>query len=168
MPGRVQHGCHLYCLRGLMDFVDHPVGKALGITPADVFDRMSAAVEQRVFRQRIPDPDDFLDKLRAQSGLPAFLPVRRLGNILFDSRSELDAPAHLQRRDRSRAFISSSDTAEAGASRKPLNRDSTNDSSASLKGGSSSSMARRMSSCRCSKVNAGSSWRTSVKLMATI
>jgi hypothetical protein len=51
------------------DFVDDAVGKSFWVTPADVFARMTAGIEQRIFRQCIPDLNDFLDEFRTQSGL---------------------------------------------------------------------------------------------------
>jgi len=165
MPCRVQHRHHFYNLAGFIHFVDHTVGKTFRITPADILGGMATAVEQRVVRKSVPNPNNFFDKFCPESGLAGFIPMCRFGDVQLDCGRKLYPPVHLLNRDRSRAFISLSDIAAAGASRIAINRDSTKASSASLNGGSSSSNARRMSSCRCSKVSAGSSWRTSVKLI---
>ncbi len=51
------------------NFVDDAIRKSFRVTPADIFARMTAGVEQRIFRERIPDPNDFFDKFRAQTRL---------------------------------------------------------------------------------------------------
>ena len=127
MPGRVQHSRHSHCLAGFIDFLDDAVGKPFRITPSEVLDGMSAAVEQRVFCQGIPHADDVLDELRSESRLPGFLPIGRFGNVQLDLRCELDAPVHWRWRERSRAFISSSAMAEAAVSFRAASRDSTKD-----------------------------------------
>ena len=96
VSGGVQYSGHPDNLRGFIHFVNHTVGKARRITPAYVFDRMPPTIEQRVFRQGIPNLDNFLDKLNAQSGLPGLIPVGSLRHILFDSRREFNTPTHLR------------------------------------------------------------------------
>jgi hypothetical protein len=165
MSRGMQHRGHSYTSFRLVHFVKDTVRKTLWVTPPDVFGRVTPGIEQRIFGQRIPHADDFLHKLRAQSRPPGLVPIGRCRNIGFDFGGELDTPPHLAWRARRRLFISSIDTADAGASRSAASRDSTRDSSPGPSGASSNSNARRMSSCRCSNVKVGSSRRTSLKLI---
>ena len=65
----VQNCRHHNRMFRFQNFVDDTIRKSFRVAPADVFARMAAGVEQWIFRQRIPDLDDFLDKLRAQPNL---------------------------------------------------------------------------------------------------
>jgi hypothetical protein len=51
------------------NFVNDAVGKSFRVTPADVLARMTAGIEQRIFRDRIPNLDDFLHKFHTKPGL---------------------------------------------------------------------------------------------------
>ena len=95
MPSGMQHGCYFYNLHEFINFINNPVGKMIRITPADIFGRVTPAVEQWVFSQRIPNTNNLFNKLRAQTGLAGFIPIRGRRNIGFDFRGELDAPVHL-------------------------------------------------------------------------
>jgi hypothetical protein len=75
---------------------------------------MTAAIQERVFGQRIPHADNLLDKFQPESGLPAFILSGGFRHILLHFRAELDPPVHLANRERRRVFISSSGTAESG------------------------------------------------------
>jgi hypothetical protein len=65
----VQDRCHNNRMFRFQNFVDGAIGKSFGVVTADVFARMTAAVEQGTFRQRIPDLNDFFDEFRTESDL---------------------------------------------------------------------------------------------------
>jgi hypothetical protein len=54
---------------GFQDFVNDAIRKSFRVTPADVFAQITAGIEQRVFRERIPDLNDFLDEFSTKPGL---------------------------------------------------------------------------------------------------
>jgi hypothetical protein len=155
--------------QGVIRFVhliDHPKGKPIREPPPDVLRRIrSSAIQQRIHRQLVPDLDNLLDERGAETRLPRFIPTRRLGDIVFHFRPEHHAPAHTRNRERRRAFISSSEIAEAGSARCASSRSSTNFSSAADRPGSSNSKACLTSIWRCASVNAGNWSKTSAKLM---
>jgi len=129
---------------------------------------MPAGIEQGIFRQRVPDLNDFFDEFRPESGLLRFIPTRGFRHVRFDFRPEFHPPVHFLNCDRRRDFIVASGTAEAGFFLCAARRFSTNASSAGDNPGSSKSSARRISNCRSLKVSEGSSCKTSAKLMAKI
>ncbi len=161
----VQDGCHNHRLPGFICFINDAIRKAVWITPTDVFVRMTGGIEQGIFRECVPNPDDFFHELHAQSGLPGFIPSRRFGDILFNFGSNDHPPAHFGKRERKRALTWSNGMAESGFLRWATSRSSTSFSSVGESGGSSNSSARRTSNCRWPTVNACNSSRTSVKLM---
>ena len=63
---RVRYRCNDHRLLSFDYFVDHAVGKPVGIAPTDVLVGMPAALEQRVVRQRVEHLDDLLAKFLAQ------------------------------------------------------------------------------------------------------
>ena len=71
-------------------------------------------MKQRVSGERVPDPDDFLHKLGAESRLTRFIPCSGFDHVPFHFWPEFDLPVHLPKRERNRALISSSCTAELG------------------------------------------------------
>ena len=111
---RMQDCRHNHRLPGLDHFVNDAIRKAVWVTPANVLVRMAAGVEQGIFRERVPDTDDFLHELHAQPGLPGFISNRRFGNVLLNFGSNDHPPVHFGKRECRRAFISSSGTAESG------------------------------------------------------
>src|SRR5205807_4624880 len=98
----------------------------------------------------------------------AFVPRGCFHDIILSLRSYNYTPSHWLKRERMRAFDSSSGIDESGSARWLANLDSTNASSAADIGGSSSSMALLIRSWRSSKVRFGSSSRTCVKLMLEV
>src|SRR5665213_1002924 len=150
------------------NFVDDAVRKSFGVTPADVFARMTPRIEQRIFCQRIPDLNDLLYKFCAQTGLLRLIPARGFSHVGFDFRPEFHSPVHFLNCERRLDFISSNGTAEAGFLRCAARRFSTNAPSAGDNPGSSKSSARRTSNCRSFKVRVGNSCKTFAKLMAKI
>jgi hypothetical protein len=165
MARRVKYGSHDYYMLGFQNFVNDTIGKSLWIPPPNIFCRMPTAIEEGIFSKRIPYLDCFFDKFSAKPGLASLVPRSRAGHIHFDFRPKFDPPTHLPRRERTRLFISSSVTADPGLRRWAARRSSTSASSSAAIGGSSSSKARRTSNCRWSKVSAGNSSRTSLKLI---
>ena len=77
----MQDGCHNHRLPGLVHFVNDAIRKTVRIAPTDVFVRMTAGIEQGIFFERVPNPDDFFHELHTQSGLSGFIPDRSC-NIL--------------------------------------------------------------------------------------
>ena len=162
---RMQDGSDANLMVRFVHFIDDPVGKPVRVTPANVLRGMSAAVEERVSGQRLPDGYDFFHEFRAQALATLFIPLGSMGHVLLDLRREADLPAHSKRR-RKRAFMSSMDTAASGSCRSFSSRSSTMLSSRGLRGDSSTSNALRITICRCSNVSAGSSSKTSAKLIS--
>ena len=76
---------------------------------------MATAIEQRIFRECIPHPDDFLHEIGPESRLTGFIPSGGFGHVRFYFRTEFHPSRHFVKRERRRAFISSSGTAEAGS-----------------------------------------------------
>jgi len=114
IAGGMENRRHDHRLPGFQYFVDHAVREAVGIAPAHVLSRMTTGIEKGIFGQCIPYLDNFLDEFRPESGLPAFIPSGGFRHILLHFRAELDPPVHFAKRERRRAFISSSGTAESG------------------------------------------------------
>ncbi len=52
MPGSLNHGSDHHELRPFLHLINNPIGKPFGMTPADVFLRMPAGVEQGILRLR--------------------------------------------------------------------------------------------------------------------
>jgi len=163
VPCRVKNGGNHDNLFGFPHFINHAIGETLRIAPTDVLARMATGIKQWVHRERIQYSNYFRAKFRTQTRLLRIIPIRRRGDVLFDFRADYHAPIHEP--GRSRRFISSKGTDEAGFCRWPARRLSTRDSSASLNDGSSNSSARRMTICRCCTVSTGNSCSTSAKLM---
>lgn len=141
MTGGMQDGCDDNQVFVLTQFVNDPVGKTIRIAPADVFDWLPATTKQRVLGKPVSDLDHLLDKRRAQTRLLRFLPRGGLGHIFLHLRPELDPPLHLAKRERSRSFMVSSESAESGFRRCSSSRCATNSSSAGDMPGSSKSSA---------------------------
>ncbi len=57
MTCRVQDCRHNHRLPGLDHFVNDAIRKAIRVTPAKIFARMTAGIEQGIFRERVPDQD---------------------------------------------------------------------------------------------------------------
>ncbi len=64
--GGMQNSSHPNSMGRFGHFVDDPVGKPIGVTPANMLRRMPTAVEERVFGQRLPDGYDFFHEFRAK------------------------------------------------------------------------------------------------------
>ena len=114
VPGGMQDCSDDHRLRWFDYFIHDAVREAVGVTPANVLPGMTAAIEQRIFCERVPNADNFFDKLRTKSRLPGLISGSGFRHILLHFRAELDPPLHRTKRERRRAFISSSGTAVAG------------------------------------------------------
>jgi len=110
----MQHRRYNHRLPRFGNFIDDAIGEAVWVTPSDVLVRMTPTIEEWVFGQCIAHADDFLCKLHPQPRLTRFIPCGSFGYILFHFRPKLDLPVHFPKRERKRAFISASATAEAG------------------------------------------------------
>ena len=95
VAGGVQNRSDNYRVSRLVHLVNDAIGKAVGVTPVDVFGRVTAAAEQWILRQFVPHADDLFYKLRSESGLAGFIPRGRFGHVHFNPRPKLDAPVHL-------------------------------------------------------------------------
>lgn len=93
---------------------DHAIRKPFRVTPADILRRVSAAVQQGIVAQSMPNPDDLLHEFAAKPCLPRFIPSSGFGHVLFDLWAEFNYPVHLVNRERRRFSITSSDTADCG------------------------------------------------------
>jgi len=114
MPRGVQNrGYHNPAL-SFLHFVDYAIRKPLRVPPADVLRRVSAAVQQGIIRQGMPNLDDLLHKLSAWPRLPRLVPSRGFGHVQFHLRAKFNHPAHLVNRERRRFSITSSETADCG------------------------------------------------------
>ena len=127
-PSGVKHSGNSDCSICFVNFVNHAIGKFFRITPTNVFRGMTTTIEQRIDGEGIPSANDFFYKERTESGLAGFIPGCGFRNVVLNGWGEFHSPLHL-RRARTLAFISSKVTAEAGASRKAANLDSTKASS---------------------------------------
>lgn len=114
ITGGMKHAGNYHCFLGFQYLVDDAVWKTFGITPADVLNRVSSAIQKWVLRKSLPNSDDFLDKFRSKPRLAAFVPRGCVRHVLLDLRAELAFPNHFEKRERRRAFVSSSGTAEPG------------------------------------------------------
>jgi len=117
MPGGMQHGSHNHELFILQHLVNYAIRKALRVTPADVFARMSARIEQRILGKRTEDLENFLHKITTKAGLALVIPRRRFLYVISRLRSDDDLPVHDLERDRSRSFILANGTDESGFAR---------------------------------------------------
>ena len=116
-------------------------------------------------RRENPDLENCVGEAEAETRLPRLIPRGGFAYVRLDLGPEDDPPSHAPIRERTRDFISSIDNAEEGFCRWAAWRRSISASSAEESGDSSSSSARRMSIWRSSTERAGSSAKTSVKLM---
>ncbi len=168
MSCSVQYSSYFDDVICFVGFVDDAIRKTVCVTPADIFEWVTATVKKWIFCHSLPRFDNLFDELSTESRIAALIPIGCFNNILLDLRRELDPPFHLPYRERTRDFMSSKDNADFGSSLRAASRESTRASSALSNGESSNSKAWRINSCRCSKVSVGSSWRTSLKLMPLI
>ena len=76
----------------LVDFVNHSVGKALRITPTNVFARMPTAVKQRIYREVVEHRQDFFDKAITTTFAAAVIP--RAISIMSFSASGREKTCH--------------------------------------------------------------------------
>jgi hypothetical protein len=105
------------------DLVNHAIRKSFGLTPAEVFDRMTPTVEQWIELQSIENLDDLFPEFPSQTGLLSIIPIGGLGDILRHLGPHQHTPIHQP--ERKRFFIFVSGTEESGFARCAANRDST-------------------------------------------
>ena len=113
----MQNCRHNHDVLSLKDLVDNAIRKAFRVAPANILSRVAAGVQQGIFFQRVPNPDDLLHEFGSQPRLPRLLPNGGFGYVVLDLRAKLDGPAHLTNRERRRVSISLSGTADLGARR---------------------------------------------------
>ena len=115
MPSGVKHCRDNHGLFRFVHLIHNTIRETLRIAPSNILGAIPTAVQQRIFRQRIPNANDLLRKLCAQSRLARLIPSGGLRHVLLYFRAELNPPIHLENRSRSRVFISSNGTAESGS-----------------------------------------------------
>ncbi len=69
MPGSVKNGGNYDNLFGFPHFINHAIGKTVGITPTEILVRMATGIKQRVHRQRIQNLNHFRAKFSTQTWL---------------------------------------------------------------------------------------------------
>ena len=112
VTGGVENGGYNDDMLGFTHFINHAVGKPVGITPADVLTRMTTGIKQRIRLQRIENLNHLFTKFSTQTCLLRIIPDCGLGHVMFDFGTNHHAPVH--DRERSRRFISSNGADEAG------------------------------------------------------
>ena len=68
MSGSVENSCHNDDFIRLVNFIDNAIGKTFGITPTNILLRMSARIEQGIFRQRIPNVKHSINEICPSPG----------------------------------------------------------------------------------------------------
>ncbi len=156
----MQYSSDHHCMLNFVNLVDDAVRESIRIAPADILSWMAAAINHWIFSQPIQDRQDFLNEFISQALAPGLIPISRCLDIIQSLKPCHHSPVHDFARERKRVLTSSSGIDELGSARCAARRASTSASSASDKGVSSSSMARRISNCRCSNVSEGNSSST--------
>ena len=117
VPRSVQHSGDDHSALGFTDLVDDSIWKPLRVAPPDVLARVTARVQERILGQRMSDLNNLLYELPSQTGLPGFVPRRSFSHVAFYFGAELNGPAHLPNRERSRVSISLRGTPDLGPRR---------------------------------------------------
>ncbi len=146
-------------------FKNDPVGESGRIPPADVLGGVSAGIQQRIIRKRVPHANNLINEFGTQACLSVLIPCSSPGDVFLHLREEFNPPVHLENRSNKRAFISSSGTADEGSRRQAARRLSTSSTSSTGRPGSSSPSASRISNWRSDTLNRGSSRKTWAILM---
>ena len=113
MSSGVKHSRNNHDPFRFVHLIHNSIWKTRRISPSDILCAVPSAVQQWIHRQRIPNANDLLHKLRAQSRLARLIPSGGLRHVLFHFRAEINPPIHFEKRSRRRVFISSKGTAES-------------------------------------------------------
>src|SRR5690349_21407899 len=114
MTCRVKNCDNMNCLRRFKNLVNNAIGKTLRVAPAQIFGWVFTGGTQWAGSHPIPNLGNFLDELRSQSRLVAFVPKSSFRQISFHLRSDDQLPTHLERRARSRAIMVSPEMLVSG------------------------------------------------------
>jgi len=112
VTGSVENGGYNDDMLGFTHFINHTVGKTVGITPANVLAGMTTGMKQRIRHQGIENLNHFFAKFSTQTCLLRIILGSGLGHVVFDFGTNHHPPVHDW--ERSRRFISSNGTDEAG------------------------------------------------------